>query len=101
MWYSLENIANLWSFIIICYDSSAELQKSMESMYKWYVQARTCYVYLRDTKPWGNMKAAKWFGKGWTLQELVAPENVEFYDMIWKYLGSRDSLIIPSVESLV
>lgn len=75
--------------------SSAELQESINSMYKWYAQAKACYAYLKDTKPGDDMRAEpvdEWFTRGWTLQELIAPGNVEFYDMNWNFLGTRSFL---------
>jgi hypothetical protein len=35
---------------------------------------------------------AKWFSRGWTLQELIAPRKVRFYDMKWRDIGTKDSL---------
>jgi hypothetical protein len=39
-----------------------------------------------------NLGVAKWWTRGWTLQELIAPATVDFYDKDWKVLGIRRSL---------
>ncbi|KAK8074588.1 hypothetical protein PG997_009251 [Apiospora hydei] len=66
--------------------SSAELQESINSMYRWYEDAAVCYVHLKDTDldqtPASSVDIGRdeWFERAWTLQELVAPKNVKFYD---------------------
>ncbi|KAI2469138.1 heterokaryon incompatibility protein-domain-containing protein [Annulohypoxylon bovei var. microspora] len=35
---------------------------------------------------------SKWFTRGWTLQELLAPRRVEFYNKSWVQLGTKASL---------
>jgi hypothetical protein len=53
-------------------------------MYKWYWDAAICYAYLSDVSasPGSEhkLKSSRWFTRGWTLQELLAPDVVEFYD---------------------
>ena len=72
--------------------SSAELQESINSMYRWYGGATICYVYIRDVQA-HNFKTSfaesEWFARGWTLQELIAPANVKFYDSDWEYVSQR------------
>ncbi|RMZ70872.1 beta transducin [Pyrenophora seminiperda CCB06] len=63
--------------------SSAELSEAINSMFRWYAEASICYAYL---------SGCRWFSRGWTLQELLAPDHVHFYDRNWLYLGSRISL---------
>ncbi|KXH30154.1 HET domain-containing protein [Colletotrichum simmondsii] len=36
---------------------------------------------------------SKWFTRGWTLQELIAPRDVNFYDHDWRLLGTKQSLL--------
>ncbi len=80
--------------------SSAEISESVNSMYKWYKGAQKCYVYLTDvSKPLrtseveqSTFQASKWFTRGWTLQELLAPRVVEFFSHEGHYLGDRLSL---------
>ena len=87
--------------------SSSELSEAINSMYRWYQQAEVCFVYLSDVA-WGpdqgdlNIEASsftrtaflssKWFTRGWTLQELIAPASVIFFNKNWKELGSKLSL---------
>ncbi|KAF2811530.1 HET-domain-containing protein [Mytilinidion resinicola] len=73
--------------------SSAELQESINSMFRWYRGAKKCYVYLSDVfekdedehdhlsrSTWESaFRKSKWFTRGWTLQELIAPTSVEFF----------------------
>lgn len=70
--------------------SSAELSEAINSMYQWYAKARKCYVYLADLKSgptWRDHLAdCRWFTRGWTLQELIAPENVYFFDQEWNMI---------------
>ncbi|KAI0536368.1 HET-domain-containing protein [Xylaria digitata] len=61
--------------------SSAELSEAINSMFRWYKKASICYAYLEDVN--------RWFTQGWTLQELIAPEDVVFYGEDWGYLGSK------------
>jgi hypothetical protein len=76
--------------------SSAELQESLNSMFGWYQNAAKCYVYLADVPrkaevnglrraDWKlDLRASRWFHRGWTLQELLAPSTVEFFHVIGK-----------------
>lgn len=87
--------------------SSAELSEAINSMYQWYQDASICYAYLADVQagdePEGEAFAGSaWFTRGWTLQELVAPTNVEFYNHDWHKLGTRDTLkdIISNITNI-
>ncbi|KAH8649758.1 heterokaryon incompatibility protein-domain-containing protein [Tricladium varicosporioides] len=90
-----------------CIDKSSgpELSEAINSMFRWYQKAEFCYVYLLDvsiqnSKEDGNyqslfeaaFKKSRWFTRGWTLQELLAPRSVEFFDVNQKRLGDRESL---------
>ncbi|PMD20393.1 HET-domain-containing protein, partial [Hyaloscypha hepaticicola] len=74
-------------------DSSAELTESINSMFQWYQNAEECYVFLSDlpseTSAEEGFLKCKWFTRGWTLQELIAPKQVLFYNQAWKYVGSK------------
>lgn len=79
--------------------SSTELQEAINSMFEWYAHAMKCYALLSDVKDKGSVSSlekdlmhSRWFSRGWTLQELIAPTNVHFMDQSWKPLGSRSSL---------
>jgi hypothetical protein len=83
--------------------SSAELSEAINSMFRWYRNAAKCYVYLSDVSTGKNslsseflwepaFKQSRWFTRGWTLQELLAPQSVEFFSRDGKRLGNKDSL---------
>lgn len=83
--------------------SSAELSEAINSMFRWYQNAAKCYVYLSDVSAgehnrasqhtWENtFMRSEWFTRGWTLQELLAPRQVEFFSQECKRLGNKDSL---------
>jgi hypothetical protein len=79
--------------------SSAELAEAINSMYRWYEAAAVCYVYLTDVN-WDDngddvnksFTHSEWFERGWTLQELIAPSEVIFFDDLGNELGRRDNL---------
>lgn len=71
--------------------SSAELSESVNSMYAWYGKAVRCYVYLSDIST-GTIAKARWFTRGWTLQELIAPKHVIFFSRDWNCIGTKYSL---------
>ena len=64
--------------------ASAELSEAINSMFRWYQDAAVCYVFLADLDPGasleGSLPHCRWFTRGWTLQELIAPREVLFYD---------------------
>lgn len=84
-----------WAWIdTCCIDkrSSAELSEAINSMYDWYWNAALCYVYLADCQVIDDFEESRWFKRGWTLQELLAPNVVEFYNQNWQFLGSKERL---------
>lgn len=74
--------------------SSAELSEAINSMYDWYKHATVCYAYLADVsiEKIERFGESVWFKRGWTLQELMAPRSVEFYDQDWEWLGPLSSM---------
>ncbi|KAL8925514.1 MAG: hypothetical protein Q9208_003405 [Pyrenodesmia sp. 3 TL-2023] len=80
--------------------SSAELSEAINSMYAWYARSAICYVYLSDVKI-GTTEpdfeqafcTSRWYSRGWTLQELLAPKEIIFYDRYWRFLGSKQDLL--------
>jgi hypothetical protein len=78
-----------------------ELETAINSMFCWYKNASKCYVYLSDVivehQSGGGQDPAwqlafvksRWFTRGWTLQELLAPAVVEFFSKEGKCLGNR------------
>ncbi|TBU58543.1 hypothetical protein BD310DRAFT_473834 [Dichomitus squalens] len=81
--------------------SSSELSEAINSMYSWYRYASVCYAHLADV-PDGTVvtqgsanevfRQIRWFRRGWTLQELIAPRIVIFVSAQWTFLGSRFAL---------
>lgn len=70
--------------------SSAELSEAINSMFRWYEHSWVCYAYLQDVPSGTNIyqrnsafRKSRWFTRGWTLQELLAPQLIEFYDTNW------------------
>ncbi|EXJ69306.1 uncharacterized protein A1O5_07342 [Cladophialophora psammophila CBS 110553] len=73
-----------------------ELSEAIISMFRWYHEATVCYGYLSDVEIgqfWeSSFRKSRWFTRGWTLQELLAPRSVEFYSKEGEHLGSKRSL---------
>jgi hypothetical protein len=69
--------------------SSSELSEAINSMFQWYRNAEYCYVYLDDIFPSTAIIESKWFSRGWTLQELIAPKRLTFYCVSWTCMGDR------------
>jgi hypothetical protein len=89
-----------WAWVdTCCIDKTnhAELAESINSMFRWYQEAAVCHVFLSDLPPYTELETAlpycRWFTRGWTLQELIAPSMVEFYDQAWMKRGTKSSLI--------
>lgn len=83
----------LWADTV-CIDktSSAELSEAINSMYDWYSRAVICYAFLEDVPPstpeeciraGSKFRASRWFTRGWTLQELIAPPQLVFMSSSW------------------
>lgn len=76
-------------------ESSAELTEAINSMFNWYKRSSQCYVYLGDfdcQDPGSDFSRCRWFSRGWTLQELIAPSKMQFLDKNWKIFGSKHEL---------
>jgi hypothetical protein len=72
--------------------SSAELGEAINSMYTWYKQAAVCFVYLYDVEGRDDINQSSWFTRGWTLQELIAPTKLYFYDSKWSPIASKHEI---------
>lgn len=82
-------------------ESSAELSEAINSMFKWYSLATVCYAYLEDfpqseeTNNLSLLRGCRWFSRGWTLQELLAPRDLVFFaphGKSWRKIGRKDGL---------
>jgi hypothetical protein len=101
-----------WVWIDTCCidkSSSSELSDAINSMFQWYKDAALCYVFLEDVScedlepSDGSARskleiigAARWFSRGWTLQELIASEKIHFFSFVpdkseWRFIGSKVS----------
>jgi len=91
--------------------SSAELSEAINSMYRWYENAKVCYAYLHDAHASSFPTARdddrypkfngwpEWFSRGWTLQELIAPSNVQFFNQDWHSIGDKRALA-PTLQKI-
>ena len=87
-------------------ENNTELVEAINSMFRWYHNAARCYVFLTDvsgpscrlgspvpSQTWeSDFRASRWFTRGWTLQELLAPKSVEFFSQDGTLLGDKVSL---------
>ena len=114
-----DKVSHIW-VDTCCIDkrSSAELQEAINSMFRYYEQAHVCYVYMSDisgncpplSSRYSNLDESfdhyerhdslrqgfldsRWFTRGWTLQELIAPRNVVFFGSKWNRLGTKEELL--------
>lgn len=91
-----------WAWVDTCCidkTSSSELSEAINSMYNWYGTAMVCYAYLSDVTSAGafNYKTdlqrigelPRWFKRGFTLQELIAPLVVKFFTEDWRFIGTK------------
>lgn len=93
-----------WIWIDTCCidkSSSTELSEAINSMYGYYEKSAVCFAYLADvdvdmSSPKQELADAltesRWFTRGWTLQELIAPSSVEFFNKSWAVIGNKTSL---------
>ena len=97
--------------------SSSELSEAINSMFKWYQEATLCYAFLQDVdaldvESFKNLSSnlnltseqrtriketqfarSRWWTRGWTLQELIAPPELIFYDKYFRRIGSKKELV--------
>jgi hypothetical protein len=106
--------------------SSSELSEAINSMYRWYEKSMVCYAYLEDVEENyddayedtdedtnndsidsldGNVKQSiqksRWFTRGWTLQELIAPSRILFFSKNWVLLGAKNAKNWEPERSLI
>ncbi|EFW99510.1 het domain containing protein [Grosmannia clavigera kw1407] len=102
-----------WVWIDTCCTnklSSTELSEAINSMFQWYAQSEVCYAFLSDVdgaavRAEQQIESAvpdvakvlgrsRWFKRGWTLQELLAPDEVVFVDRCWREMGTKRTLSV-------
>jgi hypothetical protein len=107
-----------WVWIDTCCidkSSSAELSEAINSMFQWYSRSKVCYAFLSDVDSVDDrllhvvkaghfedddhelfhssqLSRSRWFTRGWTLQELLAPPKILFFGRVWKHLGTKITL---------
>ncbi|KAI0538249.1 heterokaryon incompatibility protein-domain-containing protein [Xylaria digitata] len=94
-----------WCWVDTCCidkSSSAELSEAINSMFRWYKESAICFAYLSDLLPDPldgsivnfdqDFAQCAWFRRGWTLQELIAPKTLEFFDRGWNMRGTKAAL---------
>ena len=64
--------------------NTTELSEAIHAMFKWYAHAHVCIVHLAASSSLGDFEREPWFKRGWTLQELLAPKRIKFYDKDWR-----------------
>ena len=92
-----------------------EISRAINSVFKWYREADVCYTYIRDVtfsaptekmflsdRPDRYGHASEWFERGWTLQDLLAPRQMQFYDKHWKPMGTRNqhAMLIAKITGI-
>jgi hypothetical protein len=92
------NLSYIW-IDSCCIDKTnmAELEVALQNMFQWYRNATICFAYLSDISMDGpqsprfqwHLGKCRWFTRGWTLQELLAPPEVVFFNMDWFMIGTR------------
>ncbi|CZR54938.1 uncharacterized protein PAC_04823 [Phialocephala subalpina] len=88
--------------------SSTELSEAINSMFQWYKDSAICYVYLSDVEKIDDdedrifyaedftshkdyrRQPSRWFSRGWTLQELLAPSRLRFFNTNWISMGMKE-----------
>jgi hypothetical protein len=89
--------------------NNAELSEAINSMFRWYHNALVCLVYLTDVptnlgqdEMNSKVRKSNWFERGWTLQELLAPQYVKFFNQGWEFLFDKTekSALIEEITSI-
>ncbi|KAK7462337.1 hypothetical protein VKT23_007938 [Stygiomarasmius scandens] len=87
----LDNLDYLWiDTCCINQEDQGDVHRNIKSMFAYYQNSRICYAYLFDILgPGNNLGSSQWFDRAWTLQELIAPPDVFFFNHSWLYVGRR------------
>lgn len=84
--------------------SSAELTEAINSMFGWYKRSQVCYVYLSDITTdfeqlvasedgfEATLRQCRWLTRGWCLQELIAPQNIRFFNRQWQLIATKNTI---------
>ncbi|KAG1728558.1 hypothetical protein EDB19DRAFT_2042534 [Suillus lakei] len=63
--------------------SSTELDESIRSMFRWYKDSAICIVHPAQSGTIEDMMEDPQTERGWTLQELLAPLKIKFFNKHW------------------
>ncbi|KAH8766762.1 heterokaryon incompatibility protein-domain-containing protein [Diaporthe sp. PMI_573] len=80
--------------------SSSELSEAINSMFSWYESGDVCYAFIEDfnyeslgsPEKKASFASSRWFTRGWTLQELLAPAHLVFFTRDWISLGEKRAI---------
>jgi hypothetical protein len=84
--------------------NSADLSEAINSMFRYYYNAGECVIYLFDVpgvvgvdaasrqQQLDSFRVSRWFTRGWTLQELLAPKERTFFSRDWAVIDDKPSL---------
>lgn len=86
----------------LCIDkaNNTELAEAINSMFRYYKEAKTCYTFLADVSWSKNIhwehgfSLSKWFTRGWTLQEMLASRDLRFLDHEGRVLGCMQDEVL-------
>ncbi|KAF4974476.1 hypothetical protein FDECE_18664, partial [Fusarium decemcellulare] len=90
-----------------CIDKSdqIELAENINSMFRYYAKAEVCFAYIRDVHPstdrryvQSQLRKSQWFERGWTLQELLAPDHLIFFASDWTRIGRKNGSLIHLIQ---
>ena len=75
----------LWAWSDTCCINKTietDYRKSIRSMYNWYKESALTIVLLAAGS--AVLKHNRWMTRAWTLQELLSPKSIRFYDRNWE-----------------
>ncbi|KAG1718549.1 heterokaryon incompatibility protein-domain-containing protein, partial [Suillus lakei] len=78
--------------------SSTELDESIRSMFRWYENSTICIVHLAQSETIWDIKRDEWIRRGWTLQELLAPHKIKFFNARWMPMTDDENDKAPGTE---
>lgn len=108
-----ESLGLQWLWVDTCCINKAdedEVNEAVNSNFLWYQSSRVCLAYLSDV-PTANtndnellsfqFRHSRWFTRGWTLSELLAPPQLVLYAADWTVLGRRDDSLADLISLIV
>lgn len=104
-----QDIHYLWiDWLCIDSSSSASLERAVNGALFLLQHCALCIVHLDDLdighqgsfEEEGLAKCRYWT-RSWTLQELIIPKKVQFYDASWKFCGEKHDADVSSLVSTV